>query len=202
MSSYIYIIAPFALGIILAFCSSAYCIYIRYSKKKLVEKVRAQMLARIIYGQDAETERDIRMDASDMKKFHTEVSNAPRSHWEHNYRNSQMHSNPTANDRSEYPREVSERSDSLLYLNMPRAPRRPSSRLSYDLKQQTRGQYSCETKGNATKSLRTSGKNRPGQGQRVYENAEVQKYQQSNLTNPRYNNYAPPDTNVRYQRGS
>lgn len=77
-----------------------------------------------------------------------------------------------------------------------------SSQLSYDLKQQPRGEYTCETKANATKGLRTSGKSRPDQGQCVYENAKIRNYQQSNLTNPRYNNYDPPDANVQYQRGS
>ncbi|KAF5403434.1 hypothetical protein PHET_03095 [Paragonimus heterotremus] len=50
MSSYVYIFAPFLLVAILAACSSAYCVYIYFSTRKLSRQIRAQMLARIIHG--------------------------------------------------------------------------------------------------------------------------------------------------------
>lgn len=99
------------------------------------------MLARITCGQDAEIEskssdielwgkimilEDSRMDNSDTKKIHTDGSNAPKGRWVNIYRNSQLHPNLTAMDRSQVPRGLSGRSDSLLYLNVPGAPRRPS----------------------------------------------------------------------------
>ncbi|KAF6776228.1 hypothetical protein AHF37_04479 [Paragonimus kellicotti] len=50
MSSYVYIFAPLLLIAILAVCSSAYCVYIYFSTRKLSKQIRAQMLARIIHG--------------------------------------------------------------------------------------------------------------------------------------------------------
>nr|CAH8875712.1 unnamed protein product [Trichobilharzia regenti] len=50
---YVYILAPLGLGVILTLCSTGYCMYIRYSKRKLTERIRRQMLAKMIGGPDA-----------------------------------------------------------------------------------------------------------------------------------------------------
>uniref|UniRef100_A0A094ZDC8 Uncharacterized protein n=1 Tax=Schistosoma haematobium TaxID=6185 RepID=A0A094ZDC8_SCHHA len=50
---YVYILAPIGLGVILTLCSTGYCIYIHYSKRRLVERIKKEMLAKIINGPDA-----------------------------------------------------------------------------------------------------------------------------------------------------
>lgn len=50
---YVYILAPIGLGVILTLCSTGYCIYIHYSKRRLAERIKKEMLAKIINGPDA-----------------------------------------------------------------------------------------------------------------------------------------------------
>ncbi|KAK4475358.1 hypothetical protein MN116_002421 [Schistosoma mekongi] len=45
---YLYILAPLGLGVILTLCSTAYCIYIHYSKRRLVERIKKAMLAKTV----------------------------------------------------------------------------------------------------------------------------------------------------------
>ncbi|KAH8869167.1 hypothetical protein KSF78_0004250 [Schistosoma japonicum] len=45
---YLHILAPLGLGVILTLCSTAYCIYIHYSKRRLVERIKKAMLAKTI----------------------------------------------------------------------------------------------------------------------------------------------------------
>ncbi|TPP65729.1 hypothetical protein FGIG_04559 [Fasciola gigantica] len=204
MSSYIYVLAPFALGIILAICSSAYCVYIHFSKRRLVKRVRAQMLARIIYGSDTEVE-NAQFHADKQRK----LSFLPLPNW----RNAHVHgkfgnkqSNNLRGQREKSHPKTEEqqkqtirgnvdglRGESLLYLNMPGAPGISCTQFSGGSREQLNTQYLRDAKRNSQATQLPSNKNRPGEAQRIYENAGTRKYRQSNVSNYQYNKYVAPD---------
>ncbi|KAF7256396.1 hypothetical protein EG68_06489 [Paragonimus skrjabini miyazakii] len=99
MSSYVYIFAPFLLVAILVACSSAYCVYIYFSTRKLSKQIRAQMLARIIYGSQS--------NINDIN-----VSNKYRPR----HLTSLIAENTNRTDRSEEPQE--EARQTSVYMNL------------------------------------------------------------------------------------